>query len=126
MTIRTTLRPGLAAMLLLHMVGIGPAYAEAPDEAAARAAEACTWSHTGGQLAAVLCEPGLEQAVWAAAGRAACTGQALCGAWIYDDPGALPDPMPASFEGLTQANVTSAVAVWVAEGKYLVIIAPAD
>lgn len=124
--IHSTIRPGLAAAVLLGMVGAGPVFAETTDEDAARAAEACTWSHAGGQLAVMLCEPGLEQAVWAAGGRQACTGYALCAAWIYDDPAALPDPVPDSFDGLTQANVTSAVAVWVEEGEYLIVIAAAD
>lgn len=94
------------------------------DEAAARATETCTWSHGGGQLAAALCQPGLAPEIWAAAGRAACDGHDLCAAWIYDDAAAQPDPVPGSFDGLTQDNVTSALAVWVHEDAMLVTIAP--
>lgn len=121
-------RPGRIGIVAAAVLGIsitGPLSAEESADAA-RAAEACTWSHTGGQLAGVLCEPGLEQTVWAAAGGAACAGHQLCAAWVYEDPTALPDPMPDRFEGLTQANVTSAVAVWVEEDDYLIVIAPAD
>ena len=126
MTHRPT-RPGLLLVPALLALCAGPLAAQTePDTAAedARAAEACTWSHGGGQLASALCEPGLDPAVWAAAGRAACDGQDLCAAWIYDDPAARPDPMPDSFDKLTQQNVTSALAVWVHEDDMLITIAP--
>lgn len=128
MTHRTT-RPGLLAAALAALCAGPLAAQDAPADTAAddaRAAEACTWSHGGGQLASALCEPGLEPAVWAAAGRAACEGHALCAAWIYDDADARPDPIPESFDDLTQANVTSALAVWVHEDDLLVTIAPAE
>lgn len=127
MTCRMT-RPGLLTIALLALSAAPLAAQTAPEATPedARAAEVCEWSHTGGQLATALCEPGLEQEIWAAAGRAACAGHALCAAWIYDDPAALPDPMPDTFDGLTQQDVTSALAVWVQEDDMLITIAPAS
>ena len=128
--IHRTIRPGLLVPALLALCAAPLAAQTAADLAPTpedlRASEVCEWSHTGGQLAAVLCQPGQDQAVWAAAGRGACAGHALCAAWIYEDPAALPDPMPDTFEGLTQQNVTSAVAVWSEEDALLITIAPAD
>lgn len=99
----------------------GSAFAQ-DSEAAARAAEACRWSHGGGQLAVVSCVAGLDDAVLAAAGRAACSGHALCAAWIYDDPSSMPVTVPTRFEDLSQANVTGAIGVWVEEDSMLIRI----
>ena len=123
-----TTRPGLLAAALLALCAAPLAAQTAPEaatESETRAALSCTWSHGGGQLASALCNPGLAPEVWAAAGRAACAGHTLCAAWIYDDAAARPDPIPETFEELTQTNVTGALAVWVHEDDLLVTIAPA-
>lgn len=125
-TIRNLTVAGLSTTFFLGMAAAQTPPPGTSAEDAAKAAEVCTSTHTGGQLAAVLCEPGLDQAIWAAAGHAACTGHALCAAWIYDEASKMPDPMPDRFEGLSQENVTSAVAVWAEEDHLLVTIARAE
>lgn len=111
---------GASSLLLNSTAHAQPTAAD--EEAALRAAESCTWQHPGGQLATVLCTEGLEQVVWVAAGKAACADHTLCAAWIYQTSEGMPNPVPMTFDGLTQQNVISAVAVWIAESSNLVLI----
>jgi hypothetical protein len=119
----STLSKRSVAGLAVALAAMAATPSRGQDSAeAARAAEACSWSHGGGQLAAVLCEPGLSEDILAAAGRAACSGHALCAAWIYDDVAHMPAPIPSRFEDLAQANITGAIGVWVAEDEMLIQI----
>ena len=70
----------------------------------------------------LVCEPGLDQEVLAEAGRAACAGQIPCGAWIWTSVEDIPESAPETHGDLTQQQVTSATAAWVAEDDMRVMI----
>lgn len=84
---------------------------------------ACTAVDESRLIVVVLCPDGLGQADWAAAGRFFCGDRQVCGAWVWADPDAVPATAPDNHDGLTQAQITSALGVWVAEQQSFVAIA---
>ncbi|MEP5760955.1 MAG: hypothetical protein ABJ327_16910 [Litoreibacter sp.] len=71
----------------------------------------------------LVCEDAsISQTSLVEAGKEACAEVLPCGAWIWHDRQAAPAIAPKNHDGLLQAHVTSARAVWVAEQENLVEI----
>ena len=73
--------------------------------------------------AIVICPPGLSDRDLELAGQTACPGSRLCNAWIWDDPTRAPRRPPDFANPMTDAQVNSAVAVWVSRTHTLNICA---
>jgi len=70
----------------------------------------------------VICPEGLDQTSWRDAGAKACGSLMPCAAWIWVDPEVAPKTAPSSPKMFSQTQVTSTVAIWVNEKKYLITI----
>ncbi len=57
-----------------------------------------------------------------AAGTSACVDREPCIVWIWDDPANAPVKSPPLSDGLTKAQVQSAVAVWVNDANEMLMI----
>ena len=84
--------------------------------------EACTITSSSQFIRLVHCSQDLSNETYADAGKAACAKQMPCGTWIWRNREDMPEEAPSNHDGLTQAQVTSAVGVWVAEDQSLVLI----
>lgn len=77
-----------------------------------RDAPKCKQRGRGAFAKVVICVPGLNEAEWREAGKAACPTRGPCNAWIWDDPAKAPKRPPTFARPMTEAQVKSAVAVW--------------
>ena len=82
----------------------------------------CSLRDTSGPIALALCPPGVGELVWQEAGRRACEGQAICGAWIWEDAAALPEKAPTTHDGLAPEAIAQARAIWVHEDESLIVL----
>ena len=87
-----------------------------------KAENACEAGGRNGMVATVACPAGLDEDAWKAAGVAACGEELPCGAWIWEDAALLPEDVPARHDELSEAQITTAVAIWVAENQQLILI----
>lgn len=76
-------------------------------------AAACQNLGRAALAAVVVCPPGLNEAEWREAGKAACGARGPCNAWIWDDVAKAPMVPPTFANPMTDAQVNSAVAVWI-------------
>lgn len=86
--------------------------------------EGCKVISESNWIRLIHCPEGLEDAEYAMAGRAACGDKVACGAWIWTRLSDIPVTAPENHDGLTQAQVTSAVGVWDAQNEQLIRITP--
>ena len=114
MTRGSSVRSGLAACLAAS-VAAGAAFA---DDAAGQ----CKVADRSEIIAILICDAGLSEAALSAAGKTACEGHRPCGVWFYDDAAAMPKKAPQNHDGLTQDQVTRALAVWDNDREVLVSI----
>lgn len=84
--------------------------------------DGCRVTSESNWIRLIYCPEGLEDAVYAMAGRAACGNKIACGAWIWTDVSDMPEAAPENHDGLNEAQVTSAVGVWDAENEQLIRI----
>lgn len=84
--------------------------------------EGCEVLDASDVIRVLVCAGPLDQATLVQAGRAACGDVLPCGAWIWADAADAPVTAPANHDGLTQAQVTSARGVWVAETQQFITI----
>ena len=99
----------------------GPALPQ--ESAAVEFPDTCSVQSSSDIIYVVVCENAeLEQAELVEAGKAACGATLPCGAWIWNDAASAPQTAPENHDGLNQAQVTSARAVWVAETESLIEI----
>lgn len=82
----------------------------------------CSLHDTSGRIALAICPPGLGEMAWQEAGRRACDGQAICGAWIWEDAAALPEKAPTAHDGLAPEVIAQARAIWVQEDESLIVL----
>ena len=75
----------------------------------AYSASQCEHRPMGRLIVVVICPPGLGEEEWRMAGQLACSSRRPCNAWIWDDPAKSPTRSPP----MTDAQVNSAVAVWI-------------
>ena len=122
---------GLAAVSALIM-GAATAVAaqettttEAASEAAGETAQAvslCEKKDGNKVIAIALCPTGLSHAELIDEGTAICYGRVPCGVWFWTDEANMPETAPQNHDGLTKEQITSALAVWVAEKGSLIEI----
>ena len=77
-----------------------------------RSVPKCEQRGRGTFVKVVVCPPGLNEAEWREAGKAACPARGPCNAWIWDDPAKAPKHPPTFAKPMTDAQVKSAVAAW--------------
>ena len=77
------------------------------------AASSCQNLGRAALAAVVVCPPGLNEAEWREAGKVACPARGPCNAWIWDDSAKAPTVPPTFANPMTDAQVNSAVAVWI-------------
>jgi hypothetical protein len=85
-------------------------------------AQACEMKGQNGMVTLVLCPAGLSPEAIAEEGKRICGDTMPCGAWVWTDAADVPAEAPDSHEKLTQAQITSAVAVWMNETGQLVVL----
>ena len=107
-----------AAAAMLGLIWAAPVWAEEERRCDVRDASAV--------ISLALCEEGLSEAALSAEGKAICDGRMPCGVWFWTDAADMPATAPANHDGLTQAEVTSSLGVWVGEQEQLVTISPVD
>ncbi len=73
-------------------------------------------------ISIVICPEDLSLEQLAGAGKTFCDKRLPCGAWIWSDQASAPEEAPENHDGLTKAQVTSAVGVWVAEQNQFISI----
>ncbi len=86
------------------------------------AENSCSVEDANNIISIILCPPGLDQSDWQKAGELACADRLPCGAWIWDEKDKMPAAAPENHDGLSRSEVTSALAVWVAEQELLITI----
>ena len=84
--------------------------------------EQCEQAAASQIISIVVCPKGLTAEQMAEAGKKICGERLPCGARSWSDPGAAPEVAPENHDGLTQAQVTSAMGVWVAEQEQFISI----
>lgn len=82
----------------------------------------CTQSAASDIISVVICPAGLDDVELAEAGKTFCAERLPCGAWIWTNAADAPETAPENHDGLTQAQVTSSVGVWVAEQEQFISI----
>lgn len=102
------------------------AAAGAQDAAPAELPGGCAVRDASRIVSVVICPAALDQTGIVAAARAACADRAVCGAWVWTDAEAAPAAAPENHDGLTEAEVTSALGVWVAEQQSFIAIDAGD
>lgn len=116
---KTVIRYAAAGALTLGGHGVfAETHGQMPEQCEVRSEEPF--------ISVLLCAPGLDQQTLSLAGKMACGDRLPCGAWIWSDQGQIPIIAPKEHGDLTQAQVTSAVGVWVAEQAILVQIEKAE
>ncbi len=73
-------------------------------------------------ISIVICPKDLSLEQLAEAGKTFCDQRLPCGAWIWSDQASAPEEAPENHDGLTKAEVTSAVGVWIAEQSQFISI----
>lgn len=112
------------AVVGLSLCGSGAPMAQSADEDVPEMPAYCTVQDASEFIRIAVCEdPSYGEEEFVAAGRAACGERLPCGTWIWRDAENAPEKAPDNHDGLTQAQITSAQAVWVAEKGSLISIA---
>ena len=83
---------------------------------------ACSVRDQKGNVAIVVCRPGLAKEQWRAAGVAACLHVKPCSAWIWDDPKKAPKSAPPAANLIPQADILTTVAIWDNDTNRLLMI----
>lgn len=83
----------------------------------------CEARDSSAVISVALCPEGLTKEDLSAAGTAICDKRLPCGVWFWTDEANMPSEAPDNHDGLTQEQITSALAVWVAEKNSLISIA---
>lgn len=71
-----------------------------------------------------ICSDTAPDEVMAEEGRRICGGDLPCGTWFWLSKDDAPSDAPQNHDGLTQAQVTSSLGVWVAEQDLFITITP--
>ena len=109
----------LSAFLFTCVATASPAEEIAPTVLS----NGCAMTSQSKIIRIVICEDvSISQISLADVGKEACAEALPCGAWIWHDRQAAPTIAPENHDGLSQAQVTSARAIWVAEQENLVEI----
>ncbi len=80
----------------------------------------CTVAAESAVIRVAVCERSGTDAEMAAFGRQACDGALPCGVWFWTDAADAPAAAPENHDGLSQAQVTSSLGVWVAEDQRVI------
>lgn len=73
-------------------------------------------------ISVALCPEGISQEGMGKSGMEICGERLPCGVWFWTDQDKMPDKAPVNHDGLTQEQITSAIAVWVGEENVLISI----
>lgn len=92
---------------------VGFARAQSPE---------CVVREGDGSVVVLVCPPSLDAEAWQVAGQRACDGKLLCNAWVWVDPVKAPEKAPKRNEDLTHVQVADAVAVWINDSQYLMLM----
>ncbi|MGD7428556.1 hypothetical protein [Ralstonia pseudosolanacearum] len=71
-----------------------------------------------------ICSDKMPDEQMAAEGRRICAADLPCGTWFWLSAQDAPSEAPENHDGLTQAQVTSSLGVWVAEQEMFITIEP--
>ena len=89
---------------------------------AAQDAELCEERDSSEFISVALCPEGISQEDLGKSGKEICGERLPCGVWFWTDPNDMPAKAPDNHDGLTQEQITSAIAVWVGEKDMLISI----
>lgn len=88
----------------------------------AQPADLCVEKAASAAIHVMVCRSVPDDETLAALGRAVCDGDLACGVWFWADAAAAPDTAPDNHDGLTDAQVRSALGVYAAEQDMLIRI----
>lgn len=94
----------------------------ASPNAAAQPGSGCKVLTNNGDVAVVLCPPGVGQEQWQRAGSAACGNVKSCSAWIWDDVKKAPLSAPSQATDIAQKDMLNSVAIWDNAEQRLIMI----
>lgn len=108
------------ALMLLGAVYLLPTASATPGGSSMP--EGCSIKDRSDVVVIMICEPGLGEEVWRAAGRAACGANPFCNVWIWDHADKAPATAPEIDKDLDRARTAIASAVWVNDSESLIIV----
>jgi hypothetical protein len=86
----------------------------------------CEVKDSNDVISIALCPTAATKEQLSAAGAKICAERLPCGVWFWGDAEKMPSEAPANHDLLTQAQIISAQAVWVAEKNSLIQITKAE
>jgi len=105
----------LSAVTLLFCAS--PVLAQSDD-----AGKTCEATSSTEFISIALCPEGMTEEELKVAGTEICDNRLPCGVWFWTNPDDMPEEAPENHDGLTQPQVTSALAVWVGEKGMIIKI----